>query len=61
MRNNEWMTIIIEEKIEGNSRRGRPRTPFMKQIIIGRTVYEEMKVAVMDKDEWRSFNQSKRL
>jgi len=29
MRNYEWITTIIE----GKARRGRPRTPFMKQII----------------------------
>jgi len=42
----------LEGKTEGKTGRGRPRTPFMKQII-GRTTYKELKVAVMDRDEWR--------
>ena len=56
MRNNEWITTIIEGKIEGKAGRGRPRTPFMKQIIddIGETNYKELKVAVMDRDKWRA-------
>lgn len=54
MRNNEWITTIIEGKVEEKAGRGRPRTPFMKQIIedIGKTNYKELKVAVMDRDEW---------
>lgn len=54
MRNNEWITTIIEGKIEGKAGRGRSRTPFMKQIIddIGKTNYKELKVAVMDRDKW---------
>lgn len=42
MRNDEWITIIIKGKIEGKSGRGRPRTPFVKQIIedIKRTIYK---------------------
>jgi len=49
MRNNEWITTIIE----GKPGRGRPRTPFMKQIIedIRKTNGKELKVAVMDR-EW---------
>jgi predicted transcriptional regulator len=52
MRNNEWITIIIE----GKAGRGRPRTPFMKQIIddIGETNYKELKVTVMNRDKWRA-------
>lgn len=52
MRNNEWITTILE----GNAGRGRPRILFMKQIIedIGKTNYLELKVAVMDRDERRS-------
>jgi len=51
MRNNEWITTIIE----GKGGRVRPRTPFMKQIIddIGKTNYRELKVVVMDRDKWR--------
>jgi hypothetical protein len=30
MRNNEWITTIIEGKIEGKAGISRPRTPFMK-------------------------------
>lgn len=39
MTNNLWITRIIDGKIEGKARRGRPRSLFMKQIIenIGRT------------------------
>jgi len=53
MRNNEWTTTIMEGKVEGKAAWGRPRTPFMKQIMedMGRTTYEELKVAVMDRDE----------
>jgi hypothetical protein len=56
MRNNKWITTIIEGKIEGKARRGRQRTPFMKQIIedIGKTNYKELKVAVMDRDKWKA-------
>jgi len=56
MRNNEWITIIMEGRVEGKVGKGRPRTPFMKQIIedIGRTTCKELKVAVVDRDEWRS-------
>lgn len=48
------MTII-----EGKSGRGRPRTLLMKQITedIGKTSYKELKVAMMDKDEWRSIKE----
>jgi len=55
MRNNERITTIIEGKIEGKAGRGRPRTPFMKQIIddVGKTNYKELKVVVMDRDKWR--------
>lgn len=51
MRNNEWITTIIK----GKAGRGRPRTPFMKQIIddIGKTNYKELKVVVMDRDKWK--------
>lgn len=50
MRNNEWIPTIIE----GKAGVGRPRTPFIKQIIqdIRKSTYKEMKVAVMDRDEW---------
>lgn len=43
IRNNEWIITIIERKIYGNAGRGRPRTPFMKQIkeVIGKTNYKE--------------------
>jgi hypothetical protein len=56
MRNNEWITAIIEGKIEGKAGRGRPRTPFTKQIIedIGKINYKELKVAGMDRDKWRA-------
>ncbi|KAL4135344.1 hypothetical protein QTP88_006959 [Uroleucon formosanum] len=56
MRNNEWITTIIEGKIERKAGIGRPRTPFMKQIIddIGKTNYKELKVAVIDRDKWRA-------
>lgn len=30
MKNNEWVTTIIEGKIERKPERGRPRTPFIK-------------------------------
>lgn len=47
--------------MENNREKGgrdKPRIPFMKQIIkyIGRTIYKELKVAVIDRDEiwWRS-------
>ena len=45
------MTII-----EGKTGRGRPRIPFMTQIIedIGKTNYKELKVAVMDRDKWKT-------
>jgi len=33
MRNNEWVTTIIDGKMEGKVGRGRPRTPFVKQIV----------------------------
>ncbi|VVC25739.1 Hypothetical protein CINCED_3A024328 [Cinara cedri] len=48
MKNNEWITTIIE----GKAGIGRPRT-FMKQIIedIGKTNYKELKVAVMDRNK----------
>jgi len=57
--------IFLQGKIEGKAGRGRPRTPFMKRIIedIGRTTDEELKEAVMDRDECggpsKSLNQSK--
>jgi len=46
IRNNEWITKIIEGKIDGNVGRGRPRKPLMKQIIKDRekTNYKELKV-----------------
>lgn len=33
MRNNEWITTLIEGKIEEKAERGKKRTPFMKQTI----------------------------
>jgi len=56
IRNNEWVTTIIEGKTDGKAGRGRPRIPFMKQITedIGKTNYKELKVAVMVRDQWRS-------
>lgn len=33
MKNNELITTIIEEKLEGNVGRGKPKMPFMKQIM----------------------------
>jgi len=56
MRSNEWITRIMESKTEGKAGRSRPRTQCMKQIIedIGRTTYNELKVAVMYRHEWRS-------
>jgi predicted transcriptional regulator len=47
MRNNEWITTIIE----GKAGRGRPRTLFMKQNIedIGKTNYKELKVDLMER------------
>jgi len=54
IKDNECITIM-ERKIERKAGRDRPRTLFMKQIIdIRRTTYKELKVAVMDRDEWRS-------
>jgi predicted transcriptional regulator len=46
MRNNEWITKIIE----GKAGRGRPITLFMKQIIedIRKTNYKELRVALLD-------------
>jgi len=51
----EWITTIIEGKMEKKAGRGRPRTLFMKQFIedVGKTTYKKVKVAVMDRDEWR--------
>jgi len=56
MRNNECIMTIIEGKIEGKAGRDRLRTSFMKQIIEGirKTNYKELKVAVMDRDEWNA-------
>jgi len=62
MRNNEWITTIIDGKTEGKAGRDRPRIPFMKQIIedIGRInkekirTYKELKAAVVERDEWIS-------
>jgi len=55
IRNNEWITTIIEGKMGGKAGRGRPRTPFMKQIIeyTGKTNYNEFKVVLMNRDQWR--------
>jgi hypothetical protein len=36
MRNNEWITTIIEGKMEGKAGKGRSRKPYMKQIIEAR-------------------------
>jgi hypothetical protein len=43
-------------KIDGKAGIGRPRTPYMKQIIedIGKINYKKLKVAIMDRDQWRS-------
>lgn len=50
------MYHCIEGKIDGKAERGRPKTPFMKQIIedIGKTKYKELKVAVLHRDQCRS-------
>lgn len=50
IRNNEWITIIIEGKVDGKSGGRRPSTTFMKQIIedVEKTNYKELKVAMMD-------------
>jgi len=44
----------MEGNIEGKTGRGRPRTPFMKQIVedMGKTIYKELKVALTDRDEF---------
>jgi hypothetical protein len=33
IRNSPWITTIIEGKIERKPERGRPRTPFLKQMM----------------------------
>jgi len=40
----------------GKAGRGRPKTSFIKQIIEGirKTNCKELKIAVMDRDQWRS-------
>jgi len=63
MRKNEWIKSIMENKIKGKARRSRPRIPFMKQIIedIGRTTYKELKVAVMNRGDYRSIEVIERI
>jgi hypothetical protein len=45
IRNSPWITTIIEGKIEGKLGIGRPRTPFLKQVMedTGIGTYWEMK------------------
>jgi len=53
-RNDERTTTVMEAKIEAKAGWGRPRTPFVKQIIedTGRTAYRQPKeVAVTDRHE----------
>lgn len=58
MKNNKWITTIMEVKIEIKAGRGRSRIQFMKKIIedIGKTSYKELNVAVADKEEWKSIS-----
>lgn len=50
IRNNEWITLVIEGKMNGKAGKSKPRTQFMKQVIedIRKTNYKELKVTVMD-------------
>jgi len=50
------VTTVIEGKIEGKLERDKPRTPFIKKFIkyIERNTNKDLKVAVMDKDKWKS-------
>ena len=55
IRNSPCLTTILEGKIEGKPRRGRPRTPFLKQLMddTGIKTYWEMKRIISDRDKWR--------
>jgi len=55
IRNSPWITTIIEGKIEGKPGSGRPRTPFLKQLMedTGKETYWEMKRNISYRDKWR--------
>lgn len=58
LRNNAWVTFIIEEKIEGNPGRERSKQSYMKQIMLGlgKGFYKKLKEVTMDREEWRNMS-----
>ncbi|VVC42596.1 Hypothetical protein CINCED_3A003125 [Cinara cedri] len=54
LRNNEFITIIMEGKIEGKRSRGRPRKSFFEEIFrrMGVTSYQNLKRTAFDRHVW---------
>lgn len=58
MRNNQWITTITEGNMEGKAGSGRLRTQFPNRLQKTqkkvKTNYKELKLMVIDNDEWRT-------
>jgi len=50
IRNSPWITTIIEGKIEGKPGRGRPRTPFLKQVMENTGIGTYWELIISDRD-----------
>lgn len=55
MRNSPLITTEIEETIKGKPGKGRPRIPFLKQVIedTGIVIYWKLKRNISNREKWR--------